>query len=185
MKVEVRVGEGQRSIFLPVVDVRDGWLMVAKAFHATSLSKPGERRRNGASFKEKAEILQWPETSLKVEKGGEGEWEDIRVNPGDCDGRLNYLQRCLVGRIVFLQYPVPESHRVQQWVNSKWRISAGVRILDMQGVTFCLNVHQGKRPGEWTNDHGTRIPPMSSDLGAGGEWVDSSHGENKEGAMEL
>uniref|UniRef100_A0A5B7BKB9 DUF4283 domain-containing protein n=1 Tax=Davidia involucrata TaxID=16924 RepID=A0A5B7BKB9_DAVIN len=46
------------------------------------------------------------------------------------------MENCLVGRVGTPDGSIPESHKLQKWVDSKWGVPAGVSVLAMHGALF-------------------------------------------------
>ncbi|KAA8521834.1 hypothetical protein F0562_012496 [Nyssa sinensis] len=68
------------------------------------------------------------------------EWEDVCVHLGSCGGRLEFLQKCIVGRVGGLDLEVPERERIQQWAKRNWGIQVDLNVLDLNRAWFLFEL---------------------------------------------
>lgn len=48
-----------------------------------------------------------------------------------CIDSLRFLERCLVGRVGNLECPIPPRIEIQKWVDQRWKIAGGIRVVNM------------------------------------------------------
>ncbi|KAA8516628.1 hypothetical protein F0562_016866 [Nyssa sinensis] len=70
-----------------------------------------------------------------MEYGVAQEWEDIEVGLNSCRGRLEFLERCLVGQMGAVNALVPAREKVLQW-----GVMVGVHVVDMHGAVFLFEL---------------------------------------------
>ncbi|KAA8544703.1 hypothetical protein F0562_019451 [Nyssa sinensis] len=53
---------------------------------------------------------------------------------------MEFLQRCLVGRLADLNDAIPERAVVQRWVDRRWEVTAGVKVFNMHDAHFLFEL---------------------------------------------
>lgn len=94
------------------------------------------KKNSEKTFKEAADIPAWPNLSLKISSNLRQSEVDFVVDDKSCDGNLDFLDRCLEGKVGDLECPIPHRLELQRWVDSRWRTAGGVRVVDMSGRYF-------------------------------------------------
>lgn len=61
---------------------------------------------------------------------------DLQIDEVSCSKELQFLERCLVGRVGDLDCPIPSRLELQRWVDRRWKSAGGVRVVIMNGKFF-------------------------------------------------
>ncbi|KAA8541306.1 hypothetical protein F0562_025269 [Nyssa sinensis] len=96
--IEERNGDKSRKIYIPKVDRGGGRRVAADVFRMGQIL-PKSLVKEGKSFMEAALISGWPGKTLVVRRKGHNKWADLEVDLPSCKERLDFLKRCLVGRV--------------------------------------------------------------------------------------
>lgn len=120
----------------PEVAELDGWVLMAEKIHRFILERSPEKGKTFKSYKEAAAIPPWRDLDLLVSDTSKFSDVDFSVDEKSCKGPLNFLARCLVGRVGDLECPIPDRVEIQWWVDLRWKTTGGVRVVDMNGKDF-------------------------------------------------
>lgn len=122
-----------------------GWLVGKIRRFSTEYNN--EKKKPLKSYKEAAVIPPWPNLELKISHGSKDLGVDFVVEEDSCEGILRFLERCLVGRVGGLDFPIPSKDWLQNWVDQRWRTAGGVRVVDMNGKFFLFEFPSKEEAG--------------------------------------
>lgn len=125
LKIMVRSSQRMAMICIPELSEDLGWNMVAERIDRFVGEVGVEKPKVYDSYKEAAEIPPWPNLSLKIRPLPKDSVVDFEVEERSCEGTLNFLERCLVGRVGALIAPFLQGWSCKmggyQMANSRWR----------------------------------------------------------------
>lgn len=96
-----------REVCIPEVVVNCGWDLLGEKMRKFAHGFNTEKKQIPRSFEEAAAIPPWPDSEVRVRHGAEAIGVDFMVEEDTCRGTLNFLERCLVGRVGDLDCPTP------------------------------------------------------------------------------
>lgn len=72
-----------------------------------AMERNPEKKQSAKSYKEAVEIPNWPGLELHTSTAFKQSGVDFEVESSSCRGSLEFLARCLVGRVGDLTCPIP------------------------------------------------------------------------------
>lgn len=124
-------------MLLPELCGIGGWVDVSGKFWAFCGWKSSGGVVDGRSFKDAANISGWPVNTVVVEEVGRKRRRcDVEVRVESTESNMNFLGRCLVGRLEDEYLAQPATLDVQRWFSRTWKVSAG----EMGGRSFLFTM---------------------------------------------
>ncbi|KAH7860486.1 hypothetical protein Vadar_013942 [Vaccinium darrowii] len=141
LRVEVKDNGRVRHVLLPELCGIDGWVDVSRKFWAFCGWKSSGGMVDGRSFKDVANISGWPVNTVVVEEiGRKRSGCDVEVRVESTESNINFLGRCLVGRLEDESLAQPATLDLQRWSSRAWKVSAGVKVTELGGRSFLFTM---------------------------------------------